>query len=115
VLEKFNSQGEYTTIDVLNCGSISLTVVERSFLAQVMHHISQTNKYGGTTNVMHVGTDYEHQASLNKYIKWSTIIIIIILTIIVQCDNNFSLRKLKHHMRYENYVTTFLCNTSINS
>jgi hypothetical protein len=35
MLKKFDSQGEYTTIDVLGCGSISLAVAEGSFLARV--------------------------------------------------------------------------------
>jgi hypothetical protein len=80
------------------------SVAERSFLARVMYHISHTTEYGGARNVMHVGTDNVHQALLTKYIKWSTIIIKI-----VKCDNKFSLKNLKHHLRYENYVTTFLC------
>jgi len=87
VLTKFSSQGEYTTIDVLGCGSSWLTIAERTFLVRVMYHISHTNEYGGATNVVHVGTDNVHQALLTKYIKWSTIIIKI-----VKCDNNFSLR-----------------------
>jgi hypothetical protein len=68
-----------------------------------MYHISHTIEYGGAS-VMHVGTDNVHQALLTKYIKWLTIIIKI-----VKYDNNFSLRNLKHHLRYENYVTAFLC------
>ena len=75
VLTKFSSQGEYTTIDVLDCGSTSLTVAERSFLARVMYHISHTTEHGGATNVMHVGTDNVHQALLTKYFKRSNTII----------------------------------------
>jgi hypothetical protein len=94
VLTKFNSLGDCTTIDVLGCGSFSLTVAEQNFLARVLYRSSHKTEYGGASNVMHAGTDYVHQVYLTEHIKWSTT-----ASKIVKCENNFSLRKVEHQLR----------------